>query len=77
MESKMKSNDKFKYELKEDGLIYVTKDNKLFARVTFTYLHGEEYKEVDDPDMLWEKPYSDIWTVVYSQAELEKDLENL
>lgn len=73
----MKSNDKFKYELKEDGLIYVTKDNKLVARVTFTYLHGEEYKEVDDPDMLWEKPYSDIWTVVYSQAELEKDLENL
>lgn len=31
MESKMKSNDKFKYELKEDGLIYVTKDNKLVA----------------------------------------------
>ena len=51
----MKSNSRYNYELKEDGLFYVTKNGKLVARVTFTYLNGEEYKEVDEPDMLWGK----------------------
>ena len=73
----MKSNSRYNYELKEDGLFYVTKNGKLVARVTFTYLNGEEYKEVDEPDMLWEKPYSDNWTVVDNQAELEKELDKL
>lgn len=73
----MKANSRYNYELKEDGLFYVTKNGKLVARVAFTYLNGEEYKEVDEPDMLWEKPYSDIWTVVDNQAELEKDLDKL
>lgn len=73
----MKSNSRYNYELKKDGLFYVTKNGKLVARVTLTYLNGEEYKEVDEPDMLWEKPYSDIWTVVDNQAELEKDLDKL
>lgn len=64
------------YELKEDNIFYVTKDSVLVARVQFAFLNpeDEEYLSEYEKDMMWEIPYTNVWSVVSNQKEFEEKL---